>query len=201
MKDPRSSKQRLSDVLAPKERECIAINLLHKTLHFLTRHFQQHTILIVTPSDFIAKIAADYKVDVLLEKSAKGLNAAIANATQYCIENEFSSQLVLPADIINLDLAEFTQLLNIPRTFGSVTICPSDDGGTNALISTPPNAIDFHYGIKSSEKHWRCAQQQQLFCQLITLPKLALDLDTAKDLARVDTINLRQLTNPITAFA
>jgi 2-phospho-L-lactate guanylyltransferase len=195
MKDPQCSKQRLSDVLDPHERQNIALNLLHKTLQFLTQNFAQISVLIVTPAPVIAKIAEQYKVEVLIEQCAKGLNNAIAQAAHHCETLGFSSQLVLPADIIDLDYAEFNQLLNMKRTHQSVIICPAEDGGTNALLTTPPQAIEFSYGVNSSSKHWRNAQQNNVHCQLLTLPNLALDLDTAQDLQLLSADVINQLTH------
>ncbi|MEH6442900.1 MAG: 2-phospho-L-lactate guanylyltransferase [Oceanospirillaceae bacterium] len=195
MKDPQCSKQRLSDVLDPHERQNIALNLLHKTLQFLTQHFPRISVLIVTPATVIAKIAEQYKVSVLIEQGTKGLNNAIVQAAQHCEELGFTSQLVLPADIIDLDYDEFKQLLNLKRPRESVIICPADDGGTNALLTSPPRAIEFSYGLDSSRKHWRNAQQNKVHCQLLTLPNLALDLDTAQDLQLLSADVINQLTH------
>ncbi len=193
MKDPQYSKQRLSDVLAPDERQCVALNLFRNTLRFLRTHFSDSDVLIVTPSSFIADIARQYKVNVLLESQAKGLNAAINQGAQYCQLHGYKSVLVLPADIIDLNISEFQQLLNTQRTEGSVIICPADDGGTNALLCTPPMALDFNYGIGSSNKHWEQANSKGYRCELLALPALALDLDTAQDLQQLSAAAINQL--------
>ena len=193
MKDPQYSKQRLSDVLAPDERQCVALNLLNKTLGFLNTHFADYDVLIVTPSTLIAEIARQYQVKVLLEPQANGLNDAITQGAQYCQLHGYKSVLVLPADIIDLCIHEFESLLNKPRPDDSVIICPADDGGTNALLCTPPMAIDFNYGIDSCSKHWHNAKRKGYQCELLTLPSLALDLDTAQDLQQLSASAINQL--------
>ncbi len=193
MKDPQHSKQRLSDVLAPAERQCVALNLLYKTLRFLRAHFSDTDVLIVTPSSFIADIARQFHVKVLLEPQANGLNEAITQGAEYCQLHGYKSVLVLPADIINLKINEFEQLLNTQRTDNSVVICPAEDGGTNALLCTPPMAIDFSYGIDSSNKHWSQATRKGCNCELLALPSLALDLDTAQDLQQLSASAINQL--------
>lgn len=195
MKDPQYSKQRLSDVLAPDERQSVALNLFHNTLQFLTRHFAEVDVLIVTPSQVIADIAKRYPVNVLLESNAKGLNAAISQGAKHCETQGYRSLLVLPADIINLNVAEFSLLLSHTNADNAVTICPADDGGTNALLCTPPCAISFSYGIDSCQLHWRNATRNGLACQLLTLPSLALDLDTAADLQQLSGAVIEQLTH------
>ncbi len=193
MKDPQHSKQRLSDVLAPDERQCVALNLFHNTLRFLRTHFSDIDVLIVTPSPFIADIARQYRVKILLESQANGLNDALTQAAEHCQLHGYQSLLVLPADIINLNLSEFELLLNTQRCELSVVICPANDGGTNALLCTPPTALEFNYGIASSNKHWSQAMRKGYSCELLTLPSLALDLDTAEDLQQLSAATISQL--------
>ncbi len=193
MKDPQHSKQRLSDVLAPAERQCVALNLFHNTLRFLRTHFSGIDVLIVTPSRFIADIARQYRVKVLLEAQANGLNDALTQGAEHCQVHGYKSLLVLPADIIDLNLSEFELLLHTQRSNHSVVICPADDGGTNALLCTPPTAIEFNYGIGSSNKHWSQATRKGYSCELLTLPSLALDLDTAEDLQQLSAAVISQL--------
>lgn len=196
MKNPQHSKQRLGSVLAPVERQCLALNLFHSTLAFLSQHFNAADVLIVTPSEFIAGIAGQYQMNALVEPSAKGLNAAINQGAIHCQSKGYDSVLILPADIIELDITEFKLLveaLDTQKTELSVVISPADDGGTNALICSPPTAIDFCYGENSSQKHWQQAQSKGLNCKLLALPKLALDLDTPADLAQLNDSEITQL--------
>ena len=195
MKDPSQSKSRLSCVLDNTERQSLALNLFQNTLTFLNRHFPQVAILVVTPAKSIAAIATDYGCQVLLESSAKGLNNALSSAAAECMALNYSSQLVLPADIVTLDVAEFSLLLNCPRETPSVVICPAVDGGTNALISTPPNVIPFSYGANSSGCHYQSAKRAKVARQFINLDKLALDLDNPSDLQRLGSRLVAQLKN------
>ncbi|NQZ30661.1 MAG: 2-phospho-L-lactate guanylyltransferase [Oceanospirillaceae bacterium] len=196
MKSPQQSKQRLAPVLAPQERQSLALNLFHNTLKFLQQHFSHISVLVVTPCADIAKIARQYHAQVVLETAATGLNSAIRCGTQGCIEQGFAAQLLIPADIIDLDVDEFKQLINRPRAARSVTVCPSRDGGTNALLSSPPDIIDFQFGANSSRRHLESARQLQLEWRELKLDKLALDLDTAADLVLLDDAFVSQLVQP-----
>ena len=195
MKDPRQSKSRLSSVLDNAERQNLALNLFRQTLAFLCEHFEQHSTLVVTPANSIAAIAREYGCQVLLEPAARGLNSALNSAAAYCTVQGYSSQLVLPADIVDLDVAELEHLLNCPRETPSVVICPAIDGGTNALLSTPPQAIPFSYGTNSSWSHYQSAGQADVARQFINLHKLALDLDNPSDLQRLGSHLVAQLKN------
>ncbi len=89
---------------------------------------------------------------------------------------------MIPADIAELDHLEFERLLTAYRPVPSVLLCPADDLGTNALLTTPPNVIPFLYGIDSSLAHQQAAQERGIVCQVMNLPALALDIDTPDDL-------------------
>ncbi len=193
MKDSSQSKSRLSPVLDNSERQCLALNLFQQTLAFLCEYYPQHNTLVVTPAQSIAAIARNYGCQVLLEPSARGLNKALTSAAAHCTAQGYSSQLVLPADIVALDVSEFERLLNCPRETPSVVICPALDGGTNALLSTPPEAIPFSYGTNSSWSHYHSAGRLNVDRQFINLAKLALDLDNPSDLQRLGSSLVTQL--------
>jgi 2-phospho-L-lactate guanylyltransferase len=220
MKDPKCSKQRLAGVLIPKEREILALNLFRNTLDFLRRHFPSTPVIVVTPSHIIATIARRYNAQAVLEpdstnlnatdlkssniKSANlkstGLNYAVNHGAKACMALGYSAQLLIPADIVDLDVAEFKQLINSPRDARSVTLCPSRDGGTNALLSSPPDVIDFQFGKNSSVHHLNSAKAQKVQWRELKLAKMALDLDTAEDLVQLDSAVISQLKQSSTAI-
>jgi 2-phospho-L-lactate guanylyltransferase len=215
MKDPKCSKQRLAGVLVPKEREVLALNLFRNTLSFLKRHFPGTPVIVVTPSQTIASIARSFNAQAALEtdsaslnatgsKSANikpdGLNYAANHGAKACMALGYSAQLLIPADIVDLDVAEFKQLINSPRDARSVTLCPSRDGGTNALLSSPPDVIDFQFGKNSSVHHLNSAKALQVQWRELKLAKMALDLDTAEDLVQLDSAVISQLKQSSTAI-
>ncbi|EPJ43728.1 MAG: hypothetical protein OFPI_41860 [Osedax symbiont Rs2] len=200
MKDPSQSKSRLSSVLDNSERQSLALNLFRQTLAFLCQHFPQLGTLVVTPANSIAAIAGEYGCQVLLEPAARGLNSALDSAAVHCTALGYSSQLVLPADIVALDQREFERLLDCPRETPSVVICPALDGGTNALLSTPPQAIPFSYGNNSSLSHYHSAKQLNVARQFINLDKLALDLDNPSDLQRLGSSLVAQLKSSQSSY-
>jgi len=196
MKNPEYSKQRLAAVLAPKEREALALNLFNNTLRFLKRHFPQVPVIVVTPSQTIANIAQRFAAKVVLEPNAAGLNCAVSRGTKMSISWGYSAQLLIPADIVELDVTEFKQLINSPRAACSVTVCPSRDGGTNALLSSPPDVIEFQFGKCSSALHLNSAKERQVQWRELKLEKIALDLDTAEDLVQLDSAFVSLLKQP-----
>ena len=50
------------------------------------------------------------------------------------------------------------------------------------MLTTPPNAIEFSYGIDSSLIHQAAAARQGIAFQSLALPHLSLDVDTPSDI-------------------
>lgn len=184
MKDPTLSKTRLDPQLSSPQRQALALSMFKTTLEFFNQHFAQHHLLVVTGSEYIANIAWNYGASVLIE-SQPGLRHALESAARWSVNNDFQSQLVIPADIAQLDRQEIHRLLSVHREVPSVVLCPADDQGTNALLTTPPNVIPFLYGINSSLAHQQAAWERGVNCQLVNLPGLSLDIDTPDDLEQL----------------
>ena len=66
-----------------------------------------------------------------------------------------------------------------------VVIARAKDLGTNALITTPPNAIEFQYGSQSALAHVQQAHINGLKVEVLDLRDLSQDIDLPKDLIKV----------------
>lgn len=177
-----SAKQRLKDVLSDVERISLIKKLLINNLLVLREQFPDANILVVTPDKSVELIARRFGAKVLLEERQQGLNLAIEAATKWSLEKGFRTQVVISPDIANLDMQELQQLLDQSAKSQLVCICVAKDKGTNALLSTPPNAINYAYGAFSSEKMKTIAEDKGVPCKMMFLPSIALDIDTPDDL-------------------
>src|SRR3990172_7114486 len=75
-----------------------------------------------------------------------------------------------------------------------VVIAPADARtGTNALLLSPPDAIQPGFGPGSLERHLRAAAAIEASTQLVVEPALGFDLDTPDDLALLDRTRLDEL--------
>lgn len=178
-KDP--PKRRLAGVLDGNQRRALARALLDQTLLLLRQHLPDHHRLIVTNTT--VRWADRHGAAVLREVPGHGLNGAVAQAARWSVDRGFASMLVLPADIAAIDPAELEFLMARPRPRPSLHLCPADDGGTNALLATPPDAVGFHYGEASCAAHAAAARRAGVPATLHRLPSLAHDVDTPDDLA------------------
>ncbi len=185
MKGVQRAKQRLKHVLSVSQRETLALTLYTNTLRFVTEHYSQYGLLVVTDDDYIASFAGRFGANVLLEpQSALGLNAALKRATQWSLARGFDHQLIMPADIGELDKRELDAVIEAGFYGHDVVIARAKDLGTNALMTTPPDAILPSFGARSSLTHAKLAKQQSHRIALLDLEKLSLDIDVSSDLAR-----------------
>ncbi|MEH6650853.1 MAG: 2-phospho-L-lactate guanylyltransferase [Motiliproteus sp.] len=185
MKDPRQSKQRLSGVLNPANRQQLALSMFTHSLEFFQTHFPAYTVLVVTRSERIRAIAKRHQAEVLMETPPGGLNGAASQAAQWSRQQGYESQLLIPADIAVLDEHEIGQLLDQLWDAPWVSICPADDGGTNALMTSPPDVIPFRFGIDSCEEHLAVARKLGVHSVVNEMKNLAFDVDSPDDLEQL----------------
>lgn len=184
VKDSRRAKRRLTPVLGPNERARLARQLFRRTLGFFADHFPAAHVSVVTPSRAMAYIAKTYDATVIMEPREAGLSAAAAFAAEWSVRHGFDAQLLIPADIAELSTREFDRLLAMSDDGPSVTICAATDGGTNALLTSPPNVIRFDFGFGSSRRHALSARQRRIPCKFLRMRNLSHDIDTPADLVR-----------------
>jgi len=188
MKDPQQSKQRLSAALSSSHRQQLALSLFEQTLRFFRDCFGDYPMLVVTSARQVRAIAERYGARVLMENRATGLNDAASLAAQWSCAHGFDTQLLIPADIAVLDKREIGQLLGQRWDTPWVSICPADDGGTNALMTSPPDVLPFQFGSDSSESHRAAALRLGVRTVVIQMKHLAFDVDRPVDLEQLASL-------------
>jgi len=181
MKDPGEAKTRLGDTLPAKTRAALTRTLFRQTLRVLKMLDQDLHIAVVTNSQAIAAICLPFRVQVL-DDPGGGLNDAVKAGADYAAHHRFSSVCILPGDLADPASEDLSALFAAPREASSVTIAPAHDGGTNALLVTPPDAMPFAYGPDSCAAHQSNAEEAGLSCLLMPLPSLLYDVDRSSDL-------------------
>ncbi len=182
VKNPSSAKQRLGDVLTPDQRRELALAMLDHVVEQTSAAALPHHILVVTDSAEIESRVRPRGVSILLEERARGETEAVEEATRWSIRNEFERQLVIPADMPNLTSADIDTLLSEPAPKPSVVLSPAvGDDGTNAILTSPPDAITFRFGRRSFPDYVEQARRRNIACKILRLPNLVLDLDSFED--------------------
>lgn len=181
MKSPKRSKQRLVGSLSDTARESLSLTLFENTLVFFQRHFPMLDVLVVSESLDVLALAQTYEANTLFDDGENGLNGALDFACDWVKKTGYDSMLIVPSDIAMLDPAEFVALMSAAND-ASVVIAVAKDGGTNALLTSPPDAIQFEYGCDSASAHQANALNNRLACRSLHLRNLALDIDQGDDL-------------------
>jgi len=180
-REPTASKNRLSPLLSDAARCALAIALFRQALGVFRKFWPGVRLTVVTDSaEFSAEAAAAGAV--ILQDKRDGLTEAVLQATAQSVADGFAAQLVVHADIATLQQDELAMLIDTAYPAPSVVIVPSaDEGGTNALLTTPPDVITHWYGPGSFARHVAQAEAKGIPVTVLRLPGLALDLDTADD--------------------
>ena len=183
MKEPQQSKTRLSDSLSTKARERLACLLYSRTLAFLwpVADKTSSDLAVVTSSKAASAIAKTEGVRVITEPTEGDLSQAVEFAANWAKLKGYQRLCIIPADLIAPDKNDLLRLLD---SKSDVTICPSQDMGTNALLVNLANPNSFHYGAKSALRHKQVAEQLGLSLCMLPLDSLKFDLDTSDNLAR-----------------
>jgi len=118
------------------------------------------------------------------ERYPRGLNAAVAMATQELIAAGVTTLCTLLSDTPSVAPADIeTVLAQVPRP-GGVVLVPSRDGhGTNLILRHPPDIIPTRFGMHSLALHRALCQDAGVAFRVVPLPGPALDLDEMADLA------------------
>lgn len=182
MKDPTKAKTRLSPSLGNDARESLAVVLFENTLSFFRSFHRETPVAVVTTSQRISAIATPFGVTTLAEAEHDGINGAARTAASWANSISASTLLVIHADIPTLAVSEIAQLIDAGKQH-AVVIGQSYDGGTNALLVSPPDVIPFSFGPDSASRHERAASSIGQSCVRLRLPGLSRDVDTPADLA------------------
>ncbi len=180
------AKSRLAGVLAPTERESLAIHLFRGSLDFLVSTDLFMGIVVVSRDPRALAMARAYttgNVHALAETGAPELNAALTEAAEYAKRCGADCVFVLPTDVPFITRAD-VQMMNRASGYRSGIVIAPDRGrtGTNALLLAPPDVIPFAFGENSYVAHSRLAMQADVICHVYESERVALDIDTPPDL-------------------
>jgi 2-phospho-L-lactate/phosphoenolpyruvate guanylyltransferase len=186
-----TAKTRLGEDLDAEERVELVTNLLRRTLMATRDARRVSGTIVVTMDPDAAGIATELRAIGLVER-APGLNAAIEAARSVAIARGATAVLVLPADLPSVSAEAIDDLVataaDAGRLGGLAVAVPDRHGsGTNALLLSPPDAIDPAFGDSSRAAHAARAETAGVRWLELDGP-LALDLDTPADLVDAEAV-------------
>lgn len=180
-----AAKQRLADALHPRERERLAAAMAADVLDLLAACPAIERTIVVSGEPRLIAIASAAGAEVLDDPEDRGHSEAASLGVRAALANGAEAVALLPGDCPLLEPAEIGEALGeLPS--GAVAVIPDRHGsGTNGLLLRPPDAIAPAFGPGSRERHLRLAGDAGFHGYVAALPSLALDLDTASDLAEL----------------
>lgn len=195
-------KSRLAGYISPQERHTLNCNLLTRTLDAIRLAQIEAEIVVVSRDNEVLDLAARLGSHALTEEPSAPqsletgsqpfptapeiqLNAALVQAARYAMARGSTKVLILPTDMPNLT-AEDVRAMTSPRGRDpQIIIAPSRDGGTNALMLQPPQAIPFAFGRDSFQRHRHLAAEVGIPVRVVESASLVFDIDLPEDYERV----------------
>lgn len=187
VKPLRRGKSRLANVLTPEERTALNIALLENTVTTLMGIPEIAHVLVVSRDQAALALARSLGARTVQENGAPHLNVALSRATVVAKTYATKSVLVLPADLPLITPEDVQVMLSKAVNPPVVVVAPDrSSSGTNALLLSPPDIIEYHYGINSFQVHCDLARQAGARLEICELSSLTLDLDEPEDLALLE---------------
>ena len=186
------AKSRLSALLSPEERAGLVTAMLRRTVALLQAVDAIDRIAVATEERQLVD-SLDL-VDWLPDMG--GLNPSLAHAATWATDLGAQSMLVLPCDLPLLQGSDIRAFLNSSRTYPGVSIAPTEDGGTGAILLSPPQVLEPAFGNDSFRRHREEARAKGVSVRTVVRHGFLRDLDTTEDLEYLDAnmIDFRCLT-------
>lgn len=142
-------------------------------------------VSLVTDDAFAIELARNLNLEVIPNAGAKSETDAIEMATRLCEQRGSKFSLVIPGDIPLVKASELELIVQSASPEGSVLVASSDQRGTNAAFRSPCGLFPLRFGNDSFVPHLAAAKATGKPCTILSLPGIALDIDTPSDLQQL----------------
>jgi 2-phospho-L-lactate guanylyltransferase len=177
-----AAKQRLAESLGAGSRQALAQAMFADVLGALRRTDELDEIVVITSDRAAESAARGHGVVVLADTVQAGQSQAAEIGIRHALAHGFDRIALVPGDTPLVQPADLAGLL--ARSGPGVSVVPDRHGaGTNALVLTPPDAIEPSFGPDSRARHVALAGEAGVPVRVDEVAALALDVDTPDDLA------------------
>lgn len=152
-----------------------------------------HRVLVVTADSVAASLARAVGAAVVAETVPLGHSVASRRGMEHAVDLGATKILVLSADCPLVTGVAIDELLTSTEQASVVIATDRHGTGTNALLLTPPNAIEPAFGKDSRKRHETRAGLAGLACRVVHDAPFAHDVDTPADL---DALAMKIVTDP-----
>jgi 2-phospho-L-lactate guanylyltransferase len=176
------SKSRLNSVLNPQECAMLSRAMFMDVLDALNDAEGISNIAVLTNDEDVAGLASQLGHLVIADQSEGELCDGLNAAAKQLAELGADGVLILPGDLPTVTAADIESLL--AKHEGGLSLCPAiRDGGTNALLCSPPDALPFQFGQDSARKHLELAEISGIKTNRLPMHAFFRDIDTPEDLS------------------
>lgn len=177
-------KKRLAGLLDAGERRALMLAMARDVLSALCESRRLAGVLIVSRAPQADALAASFGTERFAESAGADLPVALSEAAEYAaLYHGAGGVFVAPADVPLIRAEEVDALLERHRR---VTILPDGNRvGTNGLIVSPHDAIEFVFDGRSFEPHVANARLAGLDPAVVNESGFVLDIDTPGDLVEL----------------
>ena len=176
-----AAKQRLAPGMGASHRAELAAAMLEDVLEAIGAARSIERTIVVSSEPSAVEIAGASGIEVIADPDERGHSGAALAGIARARQLGAGTVVLLPIDCPLLAPRELERLLTgMPERY--VAIVPDRHGtGTNALVLSPPDAVEPSFGEGSCARHVSAARAAGVPFNVEELPSLALDLDTPAD--------------------
>ncbi len=204
VKSFKQAKKRLATVLTGEQRNDLMKHMLDDVLAAITATAEVEGVTVVTSDaevkQWVSKRALNIQTPLRVfdpdhgkpcdrpglavqgELTEDGLCRAYIAAAADLVDRGAGSMLLLPADIPLVTVTEIQALFADHSCPGVSLAAAGSDGGTNALLVSPPDIIAPAFGDQSCQRHIAHARERGLEPTVLSASGLSLDIDTLEDI-------------------
>lgn len=186
------AKSRLAGILAPAERARLAEEMLKDVLRALAAAPEISGIALLGNEPRLATLAEAATARRFPEPAGTDYREALAAAARQLEASGARHLLVLPGDLPTLTAEDVSGVLAAHAdTAGHsdkaapgprLTLVPAArDGGSNALVLSPPSALPFLFGPDSARRHREAAAERGVEVRQAAIPGFSRDIDLPAD--------------------
>lgn len=173
-------KRRLDKILTLEERKLLQALMLQDMLKNIAESTLIKNTYIVSSNSSIVDNKKYESVRFILEKSEKGVNAAVELAITELAD--YDGWLLLPADLPLFSEADLKMVVMLLKFGFDLIISPSRKfDGTNLLLMLKDKSIKLHYDDQSFKKHLEEARKKRLNVVTYFSKGVSLDIDDESD--------------------
>jgi 2-phospho-L-lactate guanylyltransferase len=178
------AKLRLAGAMTPDQRRALCTAMLEDVLTALAGVPSLAGILVVTVEPVAIALAARHGAGVRTEGARDGHTGAVTATARFLAASNCAGMLTVPADIPAITSTEVAATLAAHRPAPSFTIVPAhDDLGSNAILCSPPDAVNLRFGENSFFPHLHAARQSGIEPTIVRHAGIGMDIDHPVDIA------------------